>query len=192
MLRVHLFRLAEGTTWLYLNVHHLIVDGWTLGLLGQALTLEYSQLLQGNPVEQPSLKHDYPDYAMWQRDIARFDQRRDLSKYWRSQLAGAELLELPTDTARPEFANYQGATHYFDLPQTLGLRLQALAREQGVSLFSLFLAIGRCCLLVTVGNLIFALVHHLLVAISRLSRPVGLLDTSDRHPQQIIAGYKIR
>jgi nonribosomal peptide synthetase DhbF len=140
LLRVHLFRIASGTSWLYLNVHHLIVDGWTLGLFGQALTQEYSQLQEGNVVTQSPLIRDYPDYALWQRDIAHFDQRRDLSKYWRTQLAGAEFLELPTDAPRPEFANYQGATYYFDLPQTLGLRLQALAREQGVSLFSLFLA----------------------------------------------------
>ncbi|MDX1962869.1 MAG: amino acid adenylation domain-containing protein [Pirellulales bacterium] len=140
LLRAAVYRLAPREYILSINIHHLNCDGWTVGMLGRELSQLYQELIQDQTlVDAPSRLH-YADYAIWQRETAKFDQQADLAEYWKSTLHDLpENLLLPTDAPRPTLVAYTGAAHRFTIDAPLTAGLEQLARQTNTSLFAVLL-----------------------------------------------------
>ncbi|MCV3216971.1 amino acid adenylation domain-containing protein [Plectonema radiosum NIES-515] len=136
LLRVALLQLAETAHVLMLTMHHIISDGWSLGVLIEELSVLYNAFIKVQPSPLPPLPIQYVDFAHWQRN-----QRTMLDNqlvYWKKQLTGAPpLLQLPTDHPRLPVQSFRGAQYKFELPSTLNKGLRFLSRETESTLFML-------------------------------------------------------
>jgi amino acid adenylation domain-containing protein len=141
LFRAVLLRLAAEEHVLLLPMHHIVSDGWSMGVLLRELSALYAAYREGRESPLPELAVQYADYAVWQREqVAGEVLDRQLS-YWREHLAGApELLELPTDHPRPPVQTFRGATAPVELPLELLERLQSLGRSEEATLYMVLLA----------------------------------------------------
>ncbi|NVJ07525.1 non-ribosomal peptide synthase/polyketide synthase, partial [Myxococcus sp. AM001] len=141
LLRLALLALSEQDHVLVLVMHHIVSDGWSMGLLVRELTELYAAFSQGQPSRLPELPLQYADYAVWQREWLQGDVLDAQLGYWRKQLAGAPVaLELPTDRPRPAVQSLEGAYVPFSLGRALSDAVHALARREGVTPFMVLLA----------------------------------------------------
>jgi amino acid adenylation domain-containing protein len=141
LLRPSLLRLGEETHLLLLNMHHIVSDGWSSGVLLREVSALYTSFRAGAPSPLPELEIQYGDYAVWQRTWFEGAALEDSLGYWKRQLAGApSSLELPSDRPRPAARSYRGAAVHLTLPEELSERLRELARREGVTLHMLLLA----------------------------------------------------
>ena len=141
LLRVVLFRLADDRWVVFLNAHHVVVDGWSLGLFWEELLTLYDVFAAGRPSPFPELPIQYPDFAIWQRKYLSGDRLETQLAYWRDRLSGGtEHLELPFDRPRPAVQTFDGGDAELVFPGSLRSALQTLARSQGVGLFTVLLA----------------------------------------------------
>ncbi|MCA1682083.1 MAG: condensation domain-containing protein, partial [Actinobacteria bacterium] len=132
--RAVLVRLAEDDHVLLLSQHHIITDGWSVGVLTDELAELYAAV-RGAPIELPELSIQYPDFAVWQRERLSDQVLEPHLDYWKRKLAGIETLELPTDRPRPYLRSTAGAVYREDLPSSLVEALTRVGRKQGVTLF---------------------------------------------------------
>jgi amino acid adenylation domain-containing protein len=141
LLRLLLVRLA-GTDWLLLlTLHHIVSDGWSLGVLVREVTALYEAFSQGLPSPLPELPVQYADFAAWQRSWLQGEALDAQLGYWRRRLAGAPaVLELPLDRPRPLVQSYRGATCPVVLSLPLSEAIGRLCRQQGVTPFMALLA----------------------------------------------------
>jgi acyl-CoA synthetase (AMP-forming)/AMP-acid ligase II/NADP-dependent 3-hydroxy acid dehydrogenase YdfG len=139
LLRVCLLRLAEQKHWVCLNMHHIISDGWSMGVLVRELTHFYQACIAGVRPRLPSLPIQYADYAYWQREWLQGEVLKEQIRYWTNQLSEAHALELPTDYARPQVQSYRGARYDFHWDAELTQALGQLSRQEGATLFMLLL-----------------------------------------------------
>lgn len=141
LVRGRLLRLADEEHLLLLTVHHIVADGWSLGLVVEDLVDCYRAHLAGREPELPPLAFQHADFAAWQR--RRLD-RGDLEgslRYWRTTLDGApEQLELPTDRRRPALQTFRGRRVGRSIPRGPRDALRRLARDQGATPFMALLA----------------------------------------------------
>ncbi|HWS88663.1 MAG TPA: amino acid adenylation domain-containing protein, partial [Pyrinomonadaceae bacterium] len=141
LLRAALVRLGEDEHVALFTMHHIVSDGWSLGVLVKELVALYAAYLEGRPSPLPELKVQYADYAVWQRGWLQGEVLEQQVGYWREQLAGAPaVLELPTDKPRPAVQTHRGTQDAFTLSAELTKRLQELSRREGASLFMTLLA----------------------------------------------------
>jgi amino acid adenylation domain-containing protein len=140
LVRAHLIRLAEDEHILSLVLHHIISDGWSLGLLVRELTQLYEAFSQGKPSPLADLSFQYADYAVWQRDWLQGDVIEQQLAYWRRQLNGAPPLNLSTDRPATAATSDNGATHTFALTADVVSALESLSLESGATLFMTLLA----------------------------------------------------
>ncbi|MGW3466643.1 condensation domain-containing protein, partial [Streptomyces olivaceoviridis] len=143
--RALLVRLGAEDHLLLLAQHHIVTDGWSVGILTRELAALYHAETTGEPdgLARPAVQ--YPDFAVWERrQRATEADAADLA-YWRRHLAGTQQLELPTDRPRPAVRTTAGAAHRHPLPEELVTRLRQLAAGRGTTLFTLFA--GACALL---------------------------------------------
>ncbi|WCD83211.1 non-ribosomal peptide synthase/polyketide synthase [Pseudomonas sp. TUM22785] len=140
LLRVRLLRLAEREHVLLLTLHHIVSDGWSMGVLIEEFCRLYDAHEQGREPELAPLPVQYRDYALWQRQwLEAGEQERQLG-YWLAQLGDEHpVMELPTDHPRPALPSYQGLRHELALEPALSEQLRELARQHGVTLFMLLL-----------------------------------------------------
>ncbi|HYG64432.1 MAG TPA: condensation domain-containing protein, partial [Thermoanaerobaculia bacterium] len=135
LLRARLLRLGDEEHALGLEVHHIVADGWSLGVLVRELTALYA----GETL--PELPIQYADYAAWQRERLTGESLAELTAWWRERLAGSPpSLDLPTDRPRPAVQTFHGGHAACSLPAALTDRLRSLAGEAGASLFMVLLA----------------------------------------------------
>lgn len=134
MLRAVCLRAAPQTHLLVVAVHHAVADGWSLELILR----EGIQLYAGE--ELPPLPVQYGDYAVWQREWLDSPAARAQEDFWRERLAGAELLDLPTDRPHPATASFAGATHEFVVPARTAARIYELAEREHTTPFVVGLA----------------------------------------------------
>ncbi|HYH81021.1 MAG TPA: amino acid adenylation domain-containing protein, partial [Longimicrobium sp.] len=140
LFRAALLRLGEEDHVLLLSMHHIVSDGWSMGVLYRELSALYAAYREGRTSPLPELGVQYADYAVWQREQLEGDALDRQLAYWRERLAGApELLELPTDHPRPPVQTYRGAHERIELPGELVERLQALGRSEGATLYMVVL-----------------------------------------------------
>jgi non-ribosomal peptide synthetase component F len=138
--RAALLRLDSQEHVLLLELHHVVSDGWSLGVLVKECAALEERYARGEQSELEELRVQYADFAVWQRAWLRGEAlERELS-YWREELAGMEVLELPTDKPRPAVASHRGASVRFRLPAELAQELKALSRREGATLFMTLLA----------------------------------------------------
>jgi amino acid adenylation domain-containing protein len=147
LLRVALVRLGPADHLIALTLHHIIADGWSLGLLGRELGECYGAAVARRAPDLPELPIQYPDFALWQRDRLTGEALDRQLDYWRERLADAPALELATDRPRPPYQSFRGATREFVLPRELAEDLGALARREGCTLFMTLLATFQTLLL---------------------------------------------
>ncbi len=137
--RAYLLRLAPDDYLFVFNVHHIVFDGWSLGLLSGELAELYRSRVEGTEPQLPELNVQYPDYCAWQREWLSGNMD-ELAGYWRDQLAGLQTLEFPADRPRPDSVSFNGS----QVSTTIGgeaLRgIRALAREEGVTPFTVWVA----------------------------------------------------
>ncbi|HEU4557670.1 MAG TPA: amino acid adenylation domain-containing protein, partial [Longimicrobium sp.] len=132
LFRTALLRLGADDHVLLLSMHHIVSDGWSMGVLYRELSALYEACRDRRESPLPELPVQYADYAVWQREQLAGEMLDRQLSYWRERLAGApELLELPTDRPRPPVQTYRGATVPVELSPELLERLQALGRSEG-------------------------------------------------------------
>ncbi|RKH67424.1 non-ribosomal peptide synthetase [Corallococcus interemptor] len=147
LLRTALLRLDASTHVLWLNMHHIVSDGWSMGVLVRELTALYGAHVMGRPASLPPLPVQYVDFASWQRAWLKDEVMEHHLVYWRRQLAGAPpLLELPTDRPRPRVLSPVGAQVPVQLPESLSQALQALCQREGATLFMGLMAVWQALL----------------------------------------------
>jgi hypothetical protein len=140
LLRAQLLRLGAEEHLLLLNVHHIVSDGWSMGVLWRELSSGYTAFVSGHAPDLPRLPIQYADYAVWQREWLQGEVLERQLAYWKEKLADLSTLELPTDRPRPPVPSYQGAHLTFDLPAPLTRALKELGRREGTTLFMTLLA----------------------------------------------------
>ncbi|WKB55701.1 non-ribosomal peptide synthetase [Eleftheria terrae] len=141
LVRGRLVVLADSEQVLLVTLHHIVADGWSLGVFVQELWTLYEAFRQGRPDPLPPLPLQYADHALWQRRWLAGDTLQAQAAYWRERLQGAPaLLELPTDRPRPAEQRFEGASLDFVLDEQDTAALKALAQRHGVTLFMVLLA----------------------------------------------------
>ena len=141
LLRATLLVVAEQEHVLLLNLHHIVSDGWSMGVLVRELGVLYSAFCAGKPSPLPDLPIQYADFAAWQRQQMQGTVLENQLSYWTQQLGGAPaLLALPTDRPRPPKQTFRGAKQVIALSQTLTQDLKSLSLREGATLFMTLLA----------------------------------------------------
>ena len=141
LFRINLLRLGEKEHILLLVMHHIISDGWSIGVLLQEMAAFYNALVQGTAPSLPELSIQYADFAEWQREWLKEEALESQTSYWKQQLDGTlPVLELPADHPRPALQTYRGKRKSRVLPKPLAKALTALSQREGVTLFMTALA----------------------------------------------------
>ncbi|MCV3214789.1 amino acid adenylation domain-containing protein [Plectonema radiosum NIES-515] len=144
LVRLRLLQLGSTEYVFILTAHHIIFDGWSMGVLVQELATLYTAFGTNKPpqkvFELPELPLQYADFAVWQRQWFQQEGLAQLS-YWKQQLEGAPtLLELPTDRPRPVIQTNRGGHQRFALSLELGEAMDSLSKRAGVTPFMAFFA----------------------------------------------------
>ncbi|HEX3556709.1 MAG TPA: amino acid adenylation domain-containing protein [Thermoanaerobaculia bacterium] len=141
LLRAGLIRLAAAEHVLLLSLHHVVSDGWSMGILVRELTALYGAASQGRPARLPELPVQYADYAAWQRRWLAGEVLEGHLAYWRQALAGVPpLLDLPTDRPRPRVQTFRGDRRTLPFPAELAAAVRELGRAAGLTPFMVLLA----------------------------------------------------
>ena len=140
LLRVVLVRLDEAEHVLLLTLHHIIFDGWSFGVLLREIAALYEANLAGKPSPLAELTVQYADFAHWQREWLQGGVLEEQLGYWRRQLAGSTVLQLPTDRPRPETQTFRGASHRSLIPPALSASLKELSSHHDVTFYMTALA----------------------------------------------------
>ncbi len=141
LLRAHLLQLSETEHVLLLTMHHIVSDGWSMGVFVQELAALYDAYIAGRPSLLQELPIQYADFAVWQRDWLQGERLEEQLSYWKSQLADVPpLLKLPTDRSRPPVQSYSGAHEALLLSESLTRSLKELSQDADVTLFMVLLA----------------------------------------------------
>ncbi len=145
LLSIILIRRGPEEHALLLNVHHIVTDGWSMGVLIGELSALYPRMAAargGAFAPLPELAIQYADFAVWQRErLGANDTFAEQLAYWRKRLGSVPALELPTDFARPAIQTFRGGSELKVLPQPLAAKLAEFARTMSASPYMVLLAI---------------------------------------------------
>ena len=141
LIRGRLIRQSEDEHTLLITMHHIVSDGWSMGVFCSELSKLYSAFRRGEEDPLPELAIQYRDYAIWERQWLEKGVLAQQSDYWKKTLEGAPaLIELPTDHARPAQQDYRGESEELALDQGLTAALKELSRREGTTLYMTLLA----------------------------------------------------
>ncbi len=142
LIRASLLRVAEEEYIIFLTMHHIISDGWSMGVLVREIIELYESFTIGHHSPLPELSLQYVDFAGWQRKWLSGKRLEEQLQYWQKQLGEnpAPILELPTDRPRSARRTSQGAERSFTLSPELSAALNHLSQQAGVTLFMTLLA----------------------------------------------------
>jgi amino acid adenylation domain-containing protein len=141
LLRVSLLRLNPHLHVLLLTMHHIISDGWSLGVLLEEASALYHALSTGEPSVLPDLPIQYADFAHWQREWLGGELLKAQLDYWSHQLDSAPpALEIPTDFPRPLSRSHKGSLISLSIQPDLTGRLRAFNNKQQVTMYMTLLA----------------------------------------------------
>ncbi|MEJ2020081.1 MAG: condensation domain-containing protein, partial [Maritimibacter sp.] len=141
LIRGQLLRLSATEHVLLVTMHHIVSDGWSMGVLINEVSTLYQAFSQGQPDPLPKLSIQYVDYAIWQQQWLKDKLLQQQLDYWTEQLSGAPaLLEIPTDHSRPTVQDYAGASVPVYLDAELTRALTALSQQHGTTLFMTLLS----------------------------------------------------
>lgn len=141
LLRATVYQLNEKEWALCFEMHHIISDGWSMGILSSELFELYERYLKNEKATLLPLKIQYKDYAAWQNVLLSGNRLTALISYWKHRL-GDQLpqLNLPLDHQRPDVQSFEGRSHVYDLPSVLSDDLNRLAASNNTTLFTVLLA----------------------------------------------------
>ena len=141
LLRVELLKLDEERHALLVNMHHIVSDGWSIGVMMREVGQLYAAFREGRDDPLPALAAQYPEYALWQREWLAGDVLAAQRDYWRAQLQDAPaLLALPTDRPRPAQFSYRGAHYRQMFDASLREAVARLSRKHNSTAFMTVLA----------------------------------------------------
>jgi amino acid adenylation domain-containing protein len=140
LLRGCLLRLGEADHIAIVTMHHIISDGWSIGVFIREFATLYEAFASGKPSPLPELPIQYPDFAYWQRQWLQGEVLEARLAYWKRQLVGMSELKLPTDRPRPSVPTFRGAWESLRLSAELSQKLETLSHREGVTLFMTLLA----------------------------------------------------
>jgi amino acid adenylation domain-containing protein len=140
LVRLTLLRLGELEHGLLLTMHHIVSDGWSMGVFFRELATLYTAYSTGQPSHIPELPIQYADFTQWQRRCLEEGMLESQLAYWRDQLIHLPPLILPTDYPRPHLQTFRGARQSRVLSKPSTDALKALSREEDVTLFMTLLA----------------------------------------------------
>jgi amino acid adenylation domain-containing protein len=140
LLRASVLWLGADDHVVLLNLHHIVADGWSMGVLINELHAIYTAFLQGAPSPLPELEIQYADFAWWQNRRLESGELQGQLDYWSTRLAHLPLLEMPTEFERPPVQGFEGETLHVTIPRALADRAVEFSRGQGVTLFVTLLA----------------------------------------------------
>ncbi|WP_218187542.1 non-ribosomal peptide synthetase [Pseudomonas sp. SHC52] len=139
--RARLLRLGADDHILLVTVHHLVSDGWSMGVLTDEFSRLYQAFSQGRDDPLPALARQYGDYTLWQRHWLQGAQLQRQRAYWTSHLGAAPTcVTLPTDRPRPPRLDYAGASLPVHIDAELTQGLKTLSQRHGVTLYMTLLA----------------------------------------------------
>ncbi len=137
LFRAILIQVGSEEHILTLNSHHIITDGWSMGVFTRELQTLYTAFMRGQPSPLEPLPIQLADFAIWQRENLKGKVLEDHLDYWKEQLSGnLTSLEFPTDRPRPSVQSFRGGHHTVQLSAKLSNDLRALARTTGVTPFA--------------------------------------------------------
>ncbi len=168
LLRGRLYRVAEEGWVLYLNVHHIANDQWSMGVLARELAEFYAAGAEKRAPDLPELPVQYLDYGLWQREWLSGEELERQVDFWRRRLGSVPPLDLPTDRPRPAVRTFAGNTLPLALAPGLGSQLGKLAAAESATLFMVLSAAFK------------ALLHHYT---AQEDFAVGTLIANRRLPQ---------
>ncbi|MFD6285592.1 non-ribosomal peptide synthase/polyketide synthase [Streptomyces sp. NPDC060205] len=140
LLRALLLRESDTAHILLLTAHHIVTDGWSMGVVLEELCTAYDAFAQGAAPELAPVATQYPDFAAWQREQLSGPRMERQLDYWTSQLSGAVASRLPLDHPRDGEESGAGAVRTFAVPAETTARLRELAAEQHTTLFTSLVA----------------------------------------------------
>ncbi|MBD2665602.1 condensation domain protein [Richelia sinica FACHB-800] len=140
LLRCTLLRIHEQEHIVLFSIHHIVSDGWSMGVLTRELAALYTAFSANKLSPLPPLPIQYADFAVWQRQYLQGERKENLLTYWQQQLANLPALQLPTTHPRGEVKTNRGASYSFLIPNSLVQEVQLLSQQAGVTLFMTLLA----------------------------------------------------
>ncbi|MEJ2637131.1 MAG: amino acid adenylation domain-containing protein, partial [Calditrichia bacterium] len=141
LISLTLFVLSPNAYVLLLVLHHIVSDGWSVGIFIKEFSILYGSLIDGKKPVLPALPIQYVDFAVWQHRWMKGEQKKEQLVYWKEQLAGHPAkLEFPTDKPRPAFKSNHGSSAKQTFPKTLLDNLRRLSYEEGATTFMTLLA----------------------------------------------------
>ena len=141
LFRARILRLGEDDHVLLLAMHHVVTDGWSIGVLYRELCASYAAYTAGAEPELPELPIQYADYAVWQRNHLQGAVLEEQLVFWRKTLEGAPpLLELPLDRPRPPVQTHAGGMVRLRYPPSFGETMRSLAQRLEATSFMVMLA----------------------------------------------------
>ena len=141
LIRVNLVKLSDQSSLLIVTMHHIVSDGWSLGLFIKEFTQLYQDKIDGIHTSLSPLNIQYVDYAQWQRHTLQGESLNRLLNFWTKNLLEApERIDLPTDKPRPAIMSYRGQSKQFELPSKLMTALGELSHRNGSTLFMTLLS----------------------------------------------------
>lgn len=153
LLRAHLWRLSPTRHVFLLNLHHIVADGWAMGIFWRELAHCYTAFDQRRAPQLPALPWAYGDFARWQANWESTSYLKPHLEYWRQRLSGAPPhLDLPADHPRPTHPTLHGAHHITYLPPEQLTALEGVSRQAGVTLYMTLLAVFQVWLHHTTGR----------------------------------------
>lgn len=141
LLRALLIRVSPSEHTLMLTMHHIISDGWSVGIFFKEFTALYSGLCANTPVELPELPIQYGDYVLWEREQMQGGAVDQPLAYWKKQLGGTlPELALPFDHPRASSPMSRGGAELVLVSRPLTQAIKALGQQEGATLFMTLLA----------------------------------------------------
>ncbi|TAE58569.1 MAG: non-ribosomal peptide synthetase, partial [Nostocales cyanobacterium] len=142
LLRVKLLKLANQSHLLFLVIHHIVCDGWSMDIFKSELLTLYTNFSQNQPASLPQLSLQYADFAQWQREYLQGEILTKQLNYWQQQLAEINpILELPTDYPRPSAQSFRGSSEFLQIDRDLTQKLKQLSHDSRTTLFMTLLTI---------------------------------------------------
>lgn len=147
LIHATILHLGPADHMLVVTMHHIVSDGWSLGVFAREFGAIYGALCNGHAPTLPPLPMQYGDFALWQRDYLRGETLHKLMDYWKQQLHGMPpLLELPTEGARPRVQTFEGGSLIRPYPKQAIDALGRLALPHEATLFMSLLAVFKILL----------------------------------------------
>jgi len=141
LIRGRLIRLSNEEHVLLITMHHIVSDGWSMGIFVRELSKMYDGFVRGKPTDLPKLEVQYADYAVWQRQWMEGEILQRQADFWKTTWPGCPpCWRYPPITFRPREQDYSGGLVELELDAGLSAGLKELSRRQGTTLYMTLLA----------------------------------------------------